>query len=140
MDYEKPTYRMFVVWLAAFFAVTGGVAAFFVRLAPGVSDGVVTKVLLLAVMAMLDLLLYYIYRTGRVYWFTGLTYKQAAEAGGDRRRAYARAHLRRFLLASAVFVAYCAAGFALRTGVLLDTIVFLVLLLVAVFSTMRIKL
>lgn len=140
MDYEKPTYRMFVVWLAAFFAVTGGVAALFLRFAPDAPDGAVIKVLLLAMLAMLDLLCYYIYRTGRVYWFTGLTYKQAAQAGGERRRAYARAHLRRFLCASAVFAAYCAAGFALRTGVLPDTLVFLALLLGAVFSTMRIKL
>lgn len=140
MDYEKPTYRLFLIWILAFFAVLGGAAACFAWFAPGLSTGAQVKTILLLTLAMVDLLFYFIYRTGRVYWFTGVTYRDAARAGSERRRAYARAHLRRFLLASAVLAAYCAAGFVLHTPAPLDAAVFLVLLLAAAFSTLRIKL
>ncbi|MDY3619278.1 hypothetical protein [Agathobaculum sp.] len=140
MDYEKPTYRMFFVWIAAFLAVMAGGTAVCSHWPDTFSGGAAIKLILLLCLLMLLALFYYIYRTGRVYWFNGVTYKEAAKAGGERRHAYAWAHLRVFLLAGAVFAVYCAAGAALHTGAMLDTAVFLVVLLTAAFSTLRIKL
>ena len=42
------------------------------------------------------ILLNVVYKTERVYWITGITYEEALEAGSERRKRYAKCHLRDF--------------------------------------------
>ena len=133
MDYKK-SYRGFILWLL------GYTAAVFLPF-PLKTDAAVTLRLVLNVTCVcLVILTWIIWRTESVYWINGVTFEQARDAGSERRRAFAAAHLRTF--------ARFAAGYALfsvfmqwrQFSYVYDIVVFNIGLFATAISTIRIRL
>lgn len=102
-DYQKKSYALFWAWMALFIAV----ALFFVFYTerfPHIGDG---KNMGILTLVMLDLLFLLILATQSVYWISGITYEEAAQAGPGARRRCALRHLLLFLAATLLFLVYC---------------------------------
>ena len=79
-------------------------------------------------------------RTEKVYWYNGITFEEAQAAGSERRKRYARALLKPFLIFAVLFSVFSAAGQFLQLAGWADCVVMAVGLIVCAFSTCRIKL
>lgn len=102
-QYQKKSYTLFRVWLAAFVAVM----LFFVfhtEFFPPVSAGKNAGILALV---FLDLLFLMVLTTQSIYWISGITYEEAARASADERRRYALLILVIFLAVTVIFLVYC---------------------------------
>ncbi len=102
-QYQKKSYALFRVWLAAFAAAM----IFFVlrrEIFPLIGSGKNAGILSLV---FLDLLFVLILATQSVYWIGGITFEEAAGADAGARRRFALRHLAVFLAATAVFLVYC---------------------------------
>ena len=95
MQYKK-TYAGFVIWLVIYLAIL-----MLLSIVPGLifKDDIEAhmdlyiRIIDNAGLLLLLPLLYYIYRTGYIYLFSGMTYERACEAGIYRCKSYARRHL-----------------------------------------------
>lgn len=136
-DTYKKTYRGLIIWIAALFSTIVLVPL----LSRVITDGdVLTKLFLMIVLAMLDILMFVIYRGEYVYWINGgPDYETAQKAPPEQRKRYAFRHLKVFLIASIIAAVYMAFSFALHIAVGFDIAVFAVTVIAAAFSTMRIK-
>lgn len=91
MEYRK-SYRGLALWLAGYLA-----AALLPMLLPeGTDAGLVMRLVFNLTSAAIAALMWIIWRTESVYWINGTTFEQARDAGGERRRAFAAAHLKVF--------------------------------------------
>ena len=81
----------FVLWLIGFLALM--LAICFLP----VDDAAVT-IRLIANLCTLGMahLTWWIWRTERVYWYSGVSFEEAEQAGSERRKAYAFRHFRLF--------------------------------------------
>ena len=135
MEYRK-SYRGLVLWLVGYLAL-----AFAPLLLPkGTDAGLLLRLIQNLTSVAIAALMWIIWRTESVYWINGTSFEQARDAGSQRRRTFAAAHLRvfaRFAVGYAVFSAV-----AQLTGVHLavDIAVFTVGLIVAAVSTVKLKL
>ena len=135
MEYRK-SYRGLALWLAAYTA-----ALFSPLLLPkGTDADLQMRLVFNLTSAGIVGLMWIILRTESVYWINGTTFEQARDAGSERRRAFAAAHLKvfaRFAVGYAVFSAVTQ-----LTGVhfAVDIAVFTIGLIVAAISTVRFKL
>ena len=134
MEYKK-SYKGFVLFLLAYIALMCAPV-----LLPGEDYALMTRLCLNATIIGVAGLMAIIWRTEQVYWINGVTFEQARDAGSERRRAFALAHL--------VRIGYAAAGYALFSIIAqacgiswwFDLIVWCVALFGAAISTMNIKL
>ena len=85
-------------------------------------------------------LAYMIYRTGRVYWYSGVEYEAAVQAGSERRKEYARKHFVRFANTAGLYFAYTLISYLLKLHYGVDIAVAIFSLVGAAFSTMKFKL
>ena len=135
MEYRK-SYRDLVIWLVGYLA-----AVLLPLLLPrDTGAGRVMRLVFNLTSAAIASLMWIIGRTESVYWINGTTFEQARDAGSERRRAFAAAHLKvfaRFAVGYAVFSAVTQ-----LTGVhfAVDIAVFTIGLIVAAISTVRFKL
>lgn len=86
------------------------------------------------------LLAYIIYKTECVYWYNGTDFKEAAEAGSERRKEFAWKHLKRFGGFAIVFLVYSIISYQLKIPCITDAAVAIIGMFVAAFSTIKIKL
>lgn len=130
----KKTYGAFIAWLIAFTIIMLALPFLFTKPA--------TFVRLLCIETVLALLLltYMVYRTETVYWYTGVSFEAAVQAGQSRRKAYALAYLKRFALSGAVYLLYAAVAVFLGLPWWLDLVVCFVAEVGAAVSTLHIKL
>ena len=103
-DSYKKRYWPLAAWAVLFLAVLIGLSL----LAESRTDGLMmTKLLLAATVLALDLLLFLIRRLETVYWISGgPDFETAKAAGSERRRLYARRHLKRFLIVTVPLLVY----------------------------------
>lgn len=101
---------------------------------------IVTKISLLLHFGWLDLLMFIIYKGEYVYWISGgPDYEVAKTAKSSQRKKYAFKHLMAFLKASAGFVFYILFSFVFEFHIGIDFLIFLLIIIVAAFSTIKIK-
>lgn len=134
MEYKK-SYRGFVLWLLGFMA-----AAFSPLLLPTDDAGLLIRLVQNLTSIGLVILAWIILRTESVYWINGTTFEQARDAGSERRRAYASAHLRVFARFAAGYFLFSAFMQWRHFSYTIDIIVFTVGIIVTAVSTIRIKL
>ena len=134
-EYRK-SYKGLVLWLVGYTALS---------LAPtllpeGTDPGIEIRLVLALTAAAVAGLMAIIWKTESVYWINGTSFEQARNAGSDRRREFAAAHLRvfgRFALGYVVFSAIMQWR-GVTWGV--DLAVFCVGLIVAAVGTLKVKL
>ena len=135
MEYRK-SYRGLALWLVGYLAL-----AFSPLLLPkGTDAGLLLRLIQNLTSVGIAALMWIIWRTESVYWINGTSFEQARDAGSDRRREFAAAHLRvfgRFALGYVVFSAIMQWR-GVTWGV--DRAVFCVGLIGAAIGTLKVKL
>ena len=134
MEYRK-SYKGFILWLLGYL-----LAAFAPTLLPSMDADLMMRLIFNLTAVGIVLLILIMLRTESVYWINGVTFEQARDAGSERRRAFARAHLARF--------GYFALGYALFSAftqlrglnIAIDGVVFCVGLVAVALTTRNIKL
>lgn len=130
----KKTYWGFAAWLIGYTLVMLALS-----LIPMGVEGYVRILCAETVLAMV-LLTYIVYRTEYVYWYNGVSFEEAVQAGSQRRRAYALAHLKRFAVGGAAYLLYGVIAWALGLPWWLDLLACLAAEVGAAVSTIPIKL
>lgn len=104
-----------------------------------VADG--TRLTLLAAMLSIDILMAIIYFGEHIYWLNGgPSFEQAKNAGSEARRAYALPFLRRFLIATLIYLAYMILAHFMQWPIVGDIAVMTGVCIITALSTCRIRL
>lgn len=132
---RKKSYMGLVVWLVVFMALMLGMCFL------SVEDGALMNRLMMNLTTIgLAALTYIIYRTEQVYWYNGIEYEQAVQAGSERRKEYARRHFVRFANLAGLYLAYSLVSWLLNFHFAVDMAVAFVGIMAVALSTIRIKL
>lgn len=101
----RKRYKGFVIWLVVFL-----VLIFAICFVP-VEDAAITTRLITNLCTLgIAHLTWLIWRTEQIYWYNGISFEEAEQAGSERRKAYALRHFRLFgLYALAALVVTVAA-------------------------------
>lgn len=92
------------------------------------------------IIIMLNLLVLMIYNTEYIYWYTGLTYEEAAQATSEQRKRYAGRHLTRFTALTIIYLVYTVFSILFSFNMIVNILVSLIGIVLAVISALRIKL
>lgn len=130
---EKPTYKGFIIWLVFF--VTSLIPAvrlenrdLAARLCFGI--GLIDLVILMLI----------IYWTERIYWFSGISFEQARQAGSQQRKNYALKILKRFVYLLGIFLIYAFIGHIWHFHNLFDMVIIIFGMIITCFSIFKIQL
>ena len=135
MEYRK-SYRGLALWLAGYTA-----SVFSPLLLPeGTDAGLVLRLVQNLTSVGIVVLLWIIWRTESVYWINGVTFEQARDAGSERRRAFALAHLKPFGLFALGYAVFSAFTQLQGYGFVIDIAVFTAGIIAVAISTIRIRL
>ena len=135
MEYRK-SYRGLVLWLAGYTA-----SMFMPLLLPkGTDAGLMLRLIQNLTSTGVVVLIWIIWRTESVYWINGTTFEQARDAGSERRRTFAAAHLKPFGLFALGYAAFSAFMQLRGYSFVIDIAVFTVGIIAVAVSTIRIKL
>ena len=136
MKEYKKSYTGFLIILLLYL-----IAAFVPIFIPVLHDrpGAVTAWLCFATALFVFVMIFYIYKSEKLYLFSGVTYEQAAGLSPEKRRNYAYLTLKKFLPATVILIAYSLLAFIARLPDALSVIVMCLVLVAAAFSTMKIK-
>lgn len=134
-EYEK-TYKPFIAWLIGFpiflILITKGLANLSVKIS-------VLVTLILTVFS-LYLLMLMIYKGEYVYWINGgPTFEEAKEAGSEKRKEFAKAHLDIFSKITWLSFVYGAISLLLKFNMWLDIVVIIMMVVIGTFSTIMIE-
>lgn len=88
----------------------------------------------------LMLLTWVIYKTEKIYWYTGLSYEEAAKASSEMRKKYAIRHFLRFAIFTAGYGLYSVISYLDDIHIGFDIVIEIVCIVTAVVSTVNIKL
>lgn len=136
-DTYLKTYKPLAIWFCVFLAVVIALPA---SLGWFVPENILTPAMLTTVYLGILSLFILIHRGGYVYWINGgPTYEEARDADETCRRAYAWAHLKRFLIAGAMLIPYLVVSTIFNWPTWLDIIIFGAAAISAAVSTHRIR-
>jgi len=131
----KKGYTGFILWMIGY-----TVLLFLVPLLPIEDGGLMTRIVLALTSLAIAGLMLLIYVTEKVFWFNGVTYEEAAEAGSERRKLYALRHLIVFSAFTAAYLLFTVIGVILHWPFWIDIIVFCIGMILTAISTIRIRL
>lgn len=136
MKEYKKSYTGFVIILLLYL-----IAAFLPIFIPVIHDrpGAVTAWMCFATAVFVFALIFYIYKSEKLYLFSGVTYEQAAKLSSEQRRNYAYLTLKKFLPATVILIAYSVLAFIAKLPDALSIVILCLVLVAAAFSTMKIK-
>ncbi|MCM1026544.1 MAG: hypothetical protein NC432_08900 [Roseburia sp.] len=80
-----------------------------------------------------------IYKTEKIFWYNGVSYQEAVEAGSDRRRAYALKYVKRFGILTVGILVFSFIAQLLRLNIAFDTAAMVIGLVVCALSTVKLK-
>lgn len=101
--------------------------------------GAVTAWMCFATAVFVFALIFYIYKSEKLYLFSGVTYEQAAKLSSEQRRNYAYLHVKKFLPATVILIAYSVLAYIAKLPDALSIVILCLVLVAAAFSTMKIK-
>ena len=84
--------------------------------------------------------IFYIYKSEKIYIFSGISYEDALKVSPEKRRNYAYLHVKKFLPATVILIAYSVLAFITGLPDALSIVVMCLVLVATAFSTMKIKL
>ncbi|MBQ4282381.1 MAG: hypothetical protein IJB96_00445 [Lachnospira sp.] len=130
----KKSYKGFVLWMA------GYVIAMFACAFLPVDSHLMSKIVINVCVAGIAVLALIIYKTEYIYWYNGVEYKDAVEAGSERRSVYALAHFKRFGLFAVLFLIYTVASYFFAFHIMVDVLIATIGLVSVAISTNWIEL
>lgn len=133
-DYKK-TYKAFIAWLIGFPIIL----IFITKMLGDLSIKVSVLVTLILTVISLYALMLIIYKGEYVYWINGgPNFEEAKEAGSEKRKEYAKAHLDVFSKITLISLVYGAISLFLKLSMWLDIVVITMIVVIATFSTITI--
>ena len=136
-DAYVKTYKPLLIWFCAFMAV---LTALPLALGWFLPENILTPAMLFCVYLGLLALFILIHRGGYVYWINGgPSFEEAKEADESLRRAYAWAHLKRFLFSGAALIPYLTLSSVFHWPTWLDIIIFGAAVISAALSAAKIR-
>lgn len=131
----KKSYKGFVIWMIGYAALLLGLSFL-----PTDDGALIVRLLMNMTAIAMAILTYTIYRTEQVYWYSGLSYEEAVQAGSERRKEYARKHFARFANFAGLYLAYTLISYLLNWHFMVDVAVAGLGIIAVALSTIRIKL
>ena len=135
MEYKK-SYKGLVIFFVCFIVAISGFAflsgMYFYQHIARVSISVVN--------VALAALTFVIYKTQYIYWFNGISFNDAKEAGEERRKAYALSHFKLFGVYAALQLVFSTVMGFLSVTQWVDFAVAAVALCMVAIGTLKIKL
>lgn len=131
----KKSYKGLILWMAGYTAVLTG-AAFL----PTRDVGLLVRVIDNLTMVSIVVLMLIIWKTEKVFWFSGMSFEQAVEAGSDRRKAYSWRHVKLFGIFAAAYFLFSVAAQLLHFPFAVDFAVLTAGAIAASIFSMKIKL
>lgn len=134
MDDLKKGYKPLIIMFAALFLFPYGFSF--------LSDKVKLLVFLLTNFFFLWLigLFILIHKTERVYYITGISFKQAKEATSLERQTYALRHFKVFTWAGIIYLLYSFLSYLAQISFAVDILIFSLLIIVGAIKTVPLKL
>lgn len=131
----KKSYKGFVIWMICFVAFCFGCPFL------GIEDAaLLTRMIMNVMILSVALLVYMIYRTGYIYWYTGITYEEAAKVSEERRKEYAYKHWKLFGIFAGAYLVFSVVMHLLQVGFWVDILVGTLGLVVVAVRTIWFKL
>ncbi len=131
----KKSYKGLIIWIVFFFVVSTGVCFL-----PIEDTDIMTRAVLNICTFAIALLTFIIYKTEYVYWYTGMTFEAAQQAGSKRRKIFAMKHFKRFGLFALVFFICSISFHLLNISIWGDILLASVGMIATAISTVPIKL
>ena len=131
----KKSYKGFWLWMLIFLVTMFGSA-----LLPIQDTEILMRISMNVCILNVALLAYIIYKTECVYWYNGTEFKEAVEAGTERRKEFAWKHLKKFGGFAIIFLVYSIISYLLNIPCGADAAVGTIGMCVAAFLTIKIKL
>lgn len=133
-DYKK-SYSGFIIMMLVFTAVM-----FVLPFISDIGENAITIILFNFLDIWMVLLTWIIYKTEKIYWYTGVSYEEAAKTDSANRKRYAFCHFKRFLYYAVIYAVYSVIAYLADIS-LTSNILFATVGIVAVaISTINIKL
>lgn len=130
----KKSYKGFIIWMIFYIVVCG-----LITIIPVNSDLSVLIVMNGTTLSIV-ILCAIIYLTESVYWYNGVSYEQALEAGSDRRKSYALKHLIRFGIFEIIFLIYSVFALFFSFAGYVHAMIVCVGLVAVAINTLKIRL
>ncbi len=136
MKEYKKSYTGFLIILLLYL-----IAAFLPIFIPAIHDrpGAVTAWMCFSTAVFVFVMILYIYKSEKLYLFSGVTFEQASKLSSEQRRNYAYLTLKKFLPATVILIAYSVLAFIAKLPDALSIVIMCLVLVAAAFSTMKIK-
>ena len=131
----KKSYAGFVLWVVAFVA-----ALLCVCSVPAADFNLPLRLIMLLAAWGMASLTFIVWRTEQVYWYNGVTFEEAVQAGPERRKAFAWKHLRIFGLFALGMTAVSCATWLLGWSAWIDFVVCMAGVMAAVIRTTKFRL
>lgn len=136
----KKTYLPFLLWFLLFHIVLGGALLLLHKFNPECSPKIITLTLLNLANLWFIGLMQMIRQTGRVYYFTGITYKEAQRATKTARAAFARKNYRLFLVLGQLFLLWTLVSLLFRLHPAWDVLIWSLAIIAAACRSATFKL
>ena len=135
-EYKKSYLGFFVILLIYL------VAVFLPALIPALHDrpGAATACMCFSTAIFVFALVFYIYKSGKIYLFSGITYEDALKISPEKRRNYAYLHVKKFLPGTVILIAYSVLAYITKLPDAVSVVFMVVVLVATALSTIRIKL
>lgn len=131
----KKSYLGVLIWSIIYCALCFGVVALPIK-----DTDILVRIVYNITSVAMAVLAFIIYLNEKVFWYTGITYEQAVDAGSERRKIYALKHVKTFGIAAVIYLIVSLIITVFKASFAVDTVIFMVILLTAAISTMRFKL
>lgn len=135
MSEYKKSYKLFILWIIAMI-ITSFLPAFLYEMKLQIMLAIVDNILTIDIF----LLTLIIYLTESIYWYNGTTFEQARDAGSERRKAFAAAHMKRFGIFALAFLIYSIISIFIGLPSALDVVICVIGIVAVALSTIKIKL
>lgn len=134
-EYKK-TYKPLILWLILFPLIAIVIPLRFIN----ASEKILALALMTISLVAIYLLMLLIYKGEYVYWINGgPSFEEARQAGSEKRREYARAHLDIFLKYTLLGLIYLPVSLILNFSMWIDMLFIFMLIVIAALKTAGIK-
>ena len=135
MEEYKKSYKGFVAMLLVLV-----VLMFVTGLLPTEDVKVITLLIFNIAVVWMAFLTWVIYKTEKIYWYTGLTYEDAVKVSSDSRKEYALRHFKRFAVFAVIYLVYSVISYIMQLPLAIDIGLGTLGIVTVAISTMNIKL
>lgn len=131
----KKSYKGFIIWMICYMLAETSVVFLPVK-----DSGLLARICMIVTALGIVLLTLIIYLTENIFWYSGMPYETALNAGSEARKLYAFRHLKLFGIFTAAYLLFSTVMQLLHLSIWIDIVVFTVGITVAAICSMRIKL